>query len=315
MGRQFQCDPNEFYIHIIDEDFGDRLLIFPNESMARAAIDRASFYIGNNIEIMLHPYSLELQMAFNPLGGRAGIRIYGHPLQHWNRIDMCTLVSGFGYPLRVAPYFNNGNYEYLPMLIVCKKTGKIPLNLKLRVNPYKKKVRVELDGWLMNQGPPPPPNGGNNNGDQRGRSAQRDGRARFREGQPNRSPKNYGRRGRDDHRAQRAERGQSSSGSNWTNMANQWINDLRNKLEAARAPIKESDKKMILSKELVLEQVNFYDKQLVEKAMFDEVFFFNVIIEELETENVENIQQGKELSKGKGIAVENAQEEQGEIQK
>lgn len=307
--------------------------------MARAAIDRASFYIGNNIEIMLHPYSLELQMAFNPLGGRARIRIYGHPLQHWNRIDMCTLVSGFGYPLRVAPYFNNGNYEYLTMLIVCKKPGKIPLNLKLRVNPYKKKVRVELDGLLMNQGPPPPPNGGNNNGDQRGRSAQRDGRARFREGQPNRSAENYGRRGRDDHRAQRAERGQSSSGSNWTNMANQWINDLRNKLEAARAPIKESDKKMILSKELVLEQVNFSDKQLVEKAMFDEVFFFNefmkylvkegkinkreeelgaknnVIIEELETENVENIQQGKELSKGKGIAVENAQEEQGEIQK
>lgn len=96
---------------------------------------------------------------------------------------------------------------------------------------------------------------------------------------------------------------------------------------------------MILSKELVLEQVNFSDKQLVEKAMFDEVFFFNefmkylvkegkinkreeelgaknnVIIEELETENIEKIQQGKELSKGKGIAVENAQEEQGEIQK
>lgn len=80
--------------------------------MVQAAIDRASFYIGNNIEIVLHPYAPELQMAFD---------LYDLPLQHWNRFDMCTLVAGFGYPLRVAPYFQNGNYEYLTMFVACKK--------------------------------------------------------------------------------------------------------------------------------------------------------------------------------------------------
>ncbi|KAF3325380.1 Gag polyprotein [Carex littledalei] len=206
MGRQFQCDPNEFSVHLIDENFGDRLLIFPNELMAQTAIDHASFYIGNNVEIQLHPYSPQLQMIYSPLGGRARIRIYGLPLQHWNRFDMCTLVSGFGYPLRVAPYFNNGNYEYLTMLVACKKPGGIPLNLKLRVNPYKTTVRVEMEGWLTNQGPPPPPNGGNNGGGYRGRSPNREGRARYRQGRSSRSPVDQERRNRDEHRASRTQR-------------------------------------------------------------------------------------------------------------
>lgn len=61
--RQFQCDPAEFALLTIDEDFGDELLIFPNEDMTEAVIERGSFYVGNNIKIALHPYSPQLQMA------------------------------------------------------------------------------------------------------------------------------------------------------------------------------------------------------------------------------------------------------------
>lgn len=60
MGEHFRCDSTDFVVFTIHEDFGDALIIFPNEDMARAAIDRATFYIGNNIEIALHPYSPEL---------------------------------------------------------------------------------------------------------------------------------------------------------------------------------------------------------------------------------------------------------------
>ncbi|KAF3340661.1 Gag polyprotein [Carex littledalei] len=63
MGRQFHCDASEFGVFVIDEDFGDLLIIFPTADMAATAIDQASFYIGNNIEIALHPYSPDLQLA------------------------------------------------------------------------------------------------------------------------------------------------------------------------------------------------------------------------------------------------------------
>lgn len=165
--------------------------------MAEAAIERGSFYVGNNIEIALHPYSPQLQMAYAPQGGRARIKIYGLPLQHWNRYDMNMSLAGFGYPLRVAPYFTNGNYQYLTMLVACKKPGKIPLNLKLRVNPYKKTVRLELDGWLINQGPPPPPPQGGDNNDRRdrGRSGNINSDGRGKQSYVRRSPGEHGNRG------------------------------------------------------------------------------------------------------------------------
>lgn len=77
MGRQFRTDPLDFQVFIIDRDFGDAILIFPDEEMARAAIERAIFYIGNGINVELHPYAPELQMAFDPLSARARIRVYG----------------------------------------------------------------------------------------------------------------------------------------------------------------------------------------------------------------------------------------------
>lgn len=228
MAREFHRDPRDFPVFTICEDFGDALLMFPNADMAAAAINRANFYIGNDITINLHPYSPELQMAFDPLGKRARIRIYGLPLQHWNRAEMQTLVAGFGYPLRFAPYFTNGNYEYLTMLVATRDAGQVPFNLDLVVNPHQKDVRVELDGWLNNDFPPPPTQGGGH----------RDGRRRnFRrsadEGPSNqarRSPTGRDNRGIGDVRMHRDARDNSSAGSNWTRPINNWIDQLREQL-------------------------------------------------------------------------------------
>ncbi|KAF3325454.1 Gag polyprotein [Carex littledalei] len=231
MGRQFHCDASEFGVFVIDEDFGDLLIIFPTADMAATAIDQPSFYIGNNIEIALHPYSPDLQLAFDPMGGRARIRLYGVPLNHWNRLDMATLVAGFGYPLRVAPYFTNGNYQYLTMLVACKKAEEVPFFLKLKVNPYSTNIRVELEGWLSNQRPPPP-NHGNDTTDRRdrGRSMQRDNNSGTRDHSPRRSPMERRNRDQERNRGQRNEGNRSSAGSNRTRAAQDWIFDLKRKL-------------------------------------------------------------------------------------
>lgn len=141
---------------------------------------------------------------------------------------MLTMVSGFGYPLRFAPYFTNGNYEYLTMLVATKDAGQVPFNLDLSMNPHQKDVRVELDGWLDNDFPPPPNQGGGQSG----------GRRRFQrrpagEGPSNmarRPPMERGNRGNTDIRRQREGRDNSSAGSNWIRPVNNWIDQLREKL-------------------------------------------------------------------------------------
>lgn len=150
---------------------------------------------------------------------------------------MATLVAGFGYPLRVAPYINNGNYHYLTMLVACKKAEEVPFYLKLNVNPRKKDIRVQLEGWLSHQRdqPPQPPYHGDDNQDRRdrGRREQRDrsGGARFHS--PRRSPVGRRHRDQDGGRYQRNDGSHSSIGSNRSRAAQDWIDDLRVKLVAA----------------------------------------------------------------------------------
>ncbi|KAF3323015.1 hypothetical protein FCM35_KLT13004 [Carex littledalei] len=240
MARHFNRDPRDFTVFTINEDFGDALLIFPNPEMAEEAINIASFYVGNSITVTLHPYSPQLQMAFNPLCGRARVKLYGVPLQHWNRIDMATLVSGFGYPLRVAPYFTNGNYDYLTMFIACKDPEEVPFNLNLNVNPYEKDIRVELDGWLKHARAPRT----NQGGGPRQIRRDRDGGDRGRGGQGHlgggnirnparRLPEGHRNEGGDRNRGNRYERGNSSEGSNWSRPIFSWIHNLRERLVQA----------------------------------------------------------------------------------
>ncbi|KAF3338480.1 Gag polyprotein [Carex littledalei] len=240
MARHFNRDPKDFAVFTINEDFGDSLLIFPNPEMAEEAINIASFYVGNSITVTLHPYSPHLQMAFNPLCGRARVKLYGVPLQHWNRIDMATLVAGFGYPLRVAPYFTNGNYDYLTMLIACKDPEEVPFNLNLNVNPHEKDIRVELDGWLKHTRAPRTNQGGGSRQIRR----DRDGGNRGRGGQSHlgggnirntarRLPEGHRNGGGDRNRDNRLERGNSSEGSNWSRPIFSWIQNLKERLVKA----------------------------------------------------------------------------------
>ena len=57
------------------------------------------------------------------------------------------MVAGFGYPLRTAPYFINGNYEELRMLIACRHPTDIPKYIHLTDEPYGATIDVILQGW------------------------------------------------------------------------------------------------------------------------------------------------------------------------
>ncbi|KAF3338800.1 Gag-Pol polyprotein [Carex littledalei] len=232
MARQFRRDPRDFPVYTIHEDFGDVLLLFPDADMAESAINQGTFYVGHNITINLHPYSPALQMAFNPLGGRVRIKVYGLPMQHWNRADLTTLVSGFGYPLRFAPYITNGNYEYLTMLVATKDAAHVPFNLDLSVNPYQKDVRVDIDGWIHHEFPPPPNQGSDHSGGRR--RGQRRGNPGGGPSSQNRTPPVGIRARANGHfRGYGDGRDTSSAGSNWTRPMNEWVDELREKLIAA----------------------------------------------------------------------------------
>lgn len=146
---------------------------------------------------------------------------------------MATLVAGFGYPLHVAPYFTNGNYQYLTMLVAYKKAEEVPFYLKLKVNPYKKDIRVEMDGWLSHQRPQLP-NQGDDNYDRRdrGRRSQRDHHGGARDNSSRRPLVRRRNRGQEGSRGQRNDDNRSSTGLNRTRIAQGWIDDLRVKLIA-----------------------------------------------------------------------------------
>lgn len=149
LASQFGRDPMDFTVVNIEDIFGDLMVLFPNEEMKEQAISVGTCYLSAGVEITLVGQSIDLAMAYEPTTFRARIRIRGVPLQHWNKLDITGIVSGFGYPLKVAPYLVNGNYQFLRVFVACKDPGKIQKNLLLAVEPSGTKIQIELEGWMQ----------------------------------------------------------------------------------------------------------------------------------------------------------------------
>lgn len=164
--RRFNRNPMDFSVFKIENRFGDLMVLFPNANMAQQATCHGTALLRVGIEVCMHPYSPGMSMIFDPTYNRARIRLRDIPPQHWNRGDIATLISGFGYPIRVAPYFSNGNSEFLRVFVARKSTAKIPYYLNLTVDPYSTKPAVELEGWMPSREgrfPPPPGDDPNSN--------------------------------------------------------------------------------------------------------------------------------------------------------
>lgn len=92
----------------------------------------------------------------NPLTHRAHIRLRKVPLHLWNFTDIHPMIAGFGYPMRIAPYFHD-NYDVLRILIACGAPNTIPRHFWLTVEPNRKIIDVEVEGWKTEDNGPPSP--------------------------------------------------------------------------------------------------------------------------------------------------------------
>jgi hypothetical protein len=100
------------------------------------------------MEIRLVGWRPEYGSHYAPTGYRARIRLRKVPLHLWTPADIHTLVAGFGYPIKIAPFFSNGNYDSLRLLIACGPPPTIPEQLWVTIDPELKIVDVEIEGWL-----------------------------------------------------------------------------------------------------------------------------------------------------------------------
>lgn len=162
LGRFFGIPPHYVRISEIDPSIGDFVATFPNSIMRDAAVRVGVFVLDRDVEVQLVEWTEELGMLHEPTTHRARIRLHGVPLQYWNKEDLSDLVSGFGYLVRVAPFFPYGNYEVLRVFVAFHDPAKIPKNILLIDDPNSTIVQVELEGYFLRGGnymPPPPPPG------------------------------------------------------------------------------------------------------------------------------------------------------------
>lgn len=160
LARHFDRYESDFTISRLSPDHGDFIVVFPTVHMRNLAVEEGVFHLGNNTEVQLIEWADEMGMAYDPTTHIARLRLTGVPLQNWNRSDLTSIVSGFGYLLRVAPFFVNGNYDTLQVLVACRDLLSIPRGIMLTDEPHATMIQVELQGWMQGEGgrlPPPPP--------------------------------------------------------------------------------------------------------------------------------------------------------------
>lgn len=126
LGRFFGIPHQNFRISEIDPSIGDFVAVFPNSIMRDDAVRMGVFVLDCDVEVQLVEWTDELGMLHEPTMHRARIRLHGVPLQYWNKEDLSDLVAGFGYLVRVAPFFDNGNHEVLRILVACHDPENIP---------------------------------------------------------------------------------------------------------------------------------------------------------------------------------------------
>ena len=164
LANRLDIDSTTLTIEEVDEPNADYILICPDETIKTRTLALGAITIETAIpqltplDLLLTEWSPAYGGHSHPLTHRARIRLRKVPLHLWNSTDIHTLVAGFGIPLEVAPYFSNGNYNTLRMLIACGAPNTIPRHLWLSVEPICRIVDVEIEGWDDEHARPPSPN-------------------------------------------------------------------------------------------------------------------------------------------------------------
>ena len=140
---------------LVDPNFGDVIVVCPDASLRDRLVFSNSHFIDEQSEVHFNAWSFFYNMNYNPTNYQALIRLTGVPLHDWTPAELRTMVSAFGYPLRTLPYFMNGNYQDLRMLIACRHPADIPRYIHLTDEPYGATIDVILEGWRAVHDDPP----------------------------------------------------------------------------------------------------------------------------------------------------------------
>lgn len=148
----------------VDEPDANYILVCPDGTTRTRALALGAITIEavapqlTPLDLLLTEWSPAYGGYSGPLSHRARIRLRKVPLHLWNFIDIHTLIAGFGFPLEIAPYFSNNNYNTLRLLIACGAPNTIPRHVWLSVEPICRIVDVEIEGWDVEPVNPPSPN-------------------------------------------------------------------------------------------------------------------------------------------------------------
>ncbi|KAF3321452.1 hypothetical protein FCM35_KLT14705 [Carex littledalei] len=150
LAHHFHRHPRHFKVRRLPPLMGDLIAIFPNRDMMKQAEQVGMFHLGPGIQVQLAACRKEDGMTHDPTTHKARIRIHDLPLRFWHRDAISQLVCGFGQLERIAPYFTNGKYNELRVLVGCYHPMKIPPYVTATADPRSVTVQLELEGWLHN---------------------------------------------------------------------------------------------------------------------------------------------------------------------
>ncbi|KAF3339108.1 Zinc knuckle [Carex littledalei] len=151
LAYHFTRHPRHFKVRRLPPTMGDLIAIFPNRDMMRQAVQVGMFHLGPGIQVQLAAYKKNDGMTRDPTTHKARIKIHNLPLRFWHWDAVSQLVCGFGQLERIAPYFTNGNYDELRVLVGCYHPMKIPPYVTATADPHSVTVQLELEGWLHNE--------------------------------------------------------------------------------------------------------------------------------------------------------------------
>ena len=152
---RLDCRLTDFSIQEVDEVEAHFLIAFSNLDLRERALAIGQLTVASfepyeqPIEVRLIGWQPEHGARHAPIGYQIRIRLRKVPLHLWNGADVHTLVAGFGYPLRIAPFIVNGNFGTLRVLILCGPPTSIPLHLWVKIGVLSKEVDVEIEGWIL----------------------------------------------------------------------------------------------------------------------------------------------------------------------
>lgn len=148
LARHFGISPSDFTVSQVPRAYGDHIVIFPSRRMRDQAVRVKIFTIQPDVHVQLVEWHPHMATRRDELSTIVRLELHGVPFQHWNIIDLNNILAEEGHVVRLAPVFDNGNFETVRLLLACHNPGNIAQQLTMSCLHRKARVHIDMDGWL-----------------------------------------------------------------------------------------------------------------------------------------------------------------------